>query len=153
MAGVAADNSTYGWAAATRRVQGGRPWKEKKQLEDEAQWPGRKMREISGSSLGLSEQPLPTVAETDYRSGEWESESDRNSSSLSSSTSSDSESPVLACSLACSLRSLRLLCSLPLPVLEHDVSSKTSIRLRTERTRPAAGAIKPHRSKLRKNYV
>lgn len=98
--GVAAENPTYARAGATRRAQGRGPRKENQELEDEAQWPGRRMRGISGSSLGLSERRLPTVAETDYSSGEWESESDRHASSLSPITGSDSESSVL-CSLAC----------------------------------------------------
>ncbi|CAN0045477.1 unnamed protein product [Ectocarpus sp. 12 AP-2014] len=88
--GVAADNQTYARAGATRRVHGRGPRKENQELEDEAKWPGRGMRGISGSSLGLYEQPLPTVAETDYRSGEWESESDWHASSLSPITGSGS---------------------------------------------------------------
>ncbi|CAM9816351.1 unnamed protein product [Ectocarpus sp. 6 AP-2014] len=88
--GVAADNPTYARASATRRAQGCGPRKENQELEDEAQWPGRRMRGISGSSLGLSEQRLPTVAEAEYSSGEWESESDRHASIFSPITGSES---------------------------------------------------------------
>ncbi|CBJ33484.1 hypothetical protein Esi_0495_0005 [Ectocarpus siliculosus] len=88
--GVAADNPTYARASATRRAQGCGPRKENQELEDEGQWPGRRMRGISGSSLDLSEQRLPTVAEADYSSGEWESESDRHASIFSPITGSES---------------------------------------------------------------
>ncbi|CAM9238964.1 unnamed protein product, partial [Ectocarpus sp. 8 AP-2014] len=88
--GFAADNPTYARASATRRAQGRGPRKENQELEDEAQWPGRRMRGMSGSSLGLSEQRLPTVAEIDYSSGGWESESDRHASTLFPITGSES---------------------------------------------------------------